>query len=134
MDRALACGLKGPRFNYHKGHKPGLQEGVCRRHPINESLPSLMFLSLSPFLSEVYILCVFFSSSVFYFTRGGKKNKGKIVKVYMLWSLVTHDWLVTIELSNADIEHFYNHRKFYWTALVRLYHECDFFFFPTLHY
>ncbi|CAK6443531.1 unnamed protein product [Pipistrellus nathusii] len=51
--RALACGLKGPGFDFGQGHVPWLrahpQEGVCKRQLIDDSLSS-MFLTLYPSL------------------------------------------------------------------------------------
>ena len=46
VDKALACGLKGPRFDSSQGHVPWLcahpQWGVCKKQLINVSLPSML--------------------------------------------------------------------------------------------
>lgn len=40
---------------------------------------------------------------------------------------ISHIWVLMIELGNADIEHFYHHRKLYHMAVVRVYHGNEFF-------
>lgn len=57
-----------------------------------------------------------------------KKKKNKSSRAVF----ISHRRLMTTELGNADLEHFYHLSKFSWIGLVRVCHEYEFVFLPRI--